>query len=129
MEVAVISKKDDVDASAKKRNLPTGYAEEVALSHSTFKTQHQRWDNDGRNLSDLPPKPKRQKRGDPSIVDGEGAYKGPWAKYEEEVEEVEEELGSDEEYIEEETAVVPANLGAMTRKASHLAVRGAPPAM
>ena len=114
MEVAVISKKDDADASAKKRNLPTGYAEEVALSHSTFKTQHQRWDNDGRNLSDLPPKPKRQKRGDPSIVDGEGAYKGPWAKYEEEVEEVEEELGSDEEYIEEETAVVPANLGAMT---------------
>ncbi|KAL8740578.1 MAG: hypothetical protein Q9190_006743, partial [Brigantiaea leucoxantha] len=55
---------------------------------------------------------KRQKKGDSSIVDGEGAYKGPWAKYEDEDQTYEEEaflaaqeLASDEEWIEE--AIVP----------------------
>ena len=63
---------------------------------------------------------KRQKKGDPSIVDGEGAYRGPWARYQDEELAYEdeaalagEELASDEEYIEE--AIVPANMQAMTK--------------
>lgn len=55
---------------------------------------------------------KRQKKGDASIVDGEGAYKGPWARYQDEEQAMEEEaalagekLASDEEY--EEEAIVP----------------------
>ncbi|KAI9776422.1 MAG: hypothetical protein M1816_005324 [Peltula sp. TS41687] len=56
---------------------------------------------------------KRQKRGDASIVEGEGAYRGPWARYrdDEQAEEDEaalagEQLASDEEY--EEEAIVSA---------------------
>ncbi|MCJ1353627.1 MAG: hypothetical protein MMC33_003614 [Icmadophila ericetorum] len=66
---------------------------------------------------------KRQKKGDPSILDGEGAYKGPWAKYEDEDRAYEdeaalagEELASDEEYIEE--AIVPANAGPVSKVAT-----------
>lgn len=63
---------------------------------------------------------KRQKKGEPSIVDGPGAYKGPWARYQDEDQAYEdeaamagEELASDEEYIEE--AIVPANIPAMSK--------------
>lgn len=66
---------------------------------------------------------KRQKKGDVSIVDGEGAYRGPWARYEslDQAYEVEaalagEELASDEEYIEE--AIVPARAPAMSKAAT-----------
>ena len=65
-------------------------------------------------------KRKRQKKGDAGVVDGEGAYKGPWARYQNEEEEYEieaamagEGLASDEEYIEE--AIVPANAQAMAK--------------
>ncbi|KAL8730836.1 MAG: hypothetical protein Q9166_003762 [cf. Caloplaca sp. 2 TL-2023] len=67
---------------------------------------------------------KRQKKGEASIVDGEGAYKGPWARYQDEDEVYEddaargeEKLASDEEYIEE--AIVPARSTAVTKLASH----------
>ena len=60
-------------------------------------------------------KRKRQERGDASIVEGEGKYLGPWAKpvseaqYDERNAESEEELASDEEYVEEETtSIIPA---------------------
>ncbi|MCJ1225312.1 hypothetical protein MMC12_001961 [Toensbergia leucococca] len=63
---------------------------------------------------------KRQRKGDPGIVDGEGAYRGPWARYQDEDQAYEdeaavagEELASDEEYIEE--AIVPANLPATSK--------------
>ncbi|MCJ1337018.1 hypothetical protein MMC09_002297 [Bachmanniomyces sp. S44760] len=63
---------------------------------------------------------KRQRKGDASIVDGEGAYRGPWARYqdddrayEDEAAVAGEELASDEEYVEE--AIVPANMGAVSR--------------
>lgn len=66
---------------------------------------------------------KRQKKGDPSIVDGEGAYRGPWARYqsldqayEDEAALAGEELASDEEYIEE--AIVPARASAMDKAAT-----------
>lgn len=62
---------------------------------------------------------KRQKKGDPSIVDGPGSYLGPWAKYEQDVQYEddeaigEEELASDEEY--EEASIVPADLTPMDK--------------
>ncbi|KAL8851010.1 MAG: hypothetical protein Q9221_004093 [Calogaya cf. arnoldii] len=63
---------------------------------------------------------KRQKRGDASIVDGEGAYMGPWAKYETEAvyesASGEEELASDEGSVEE--AIVPAGSTAVTKLTS-----------
>ncbi|EFE37233.1 hypothetical protein TRV_08111, partial [Trichophyton verrucosum HKI 0517] len=64
---------------------------------------------------------KRQKKGDSSIVEGEGAYLGPWAKYEadelaDREAEALAELGSDEEYIEE--GIVPSNMPAMDKNAT-----------
>jgi pre-mRNA-processing factor 17 len=57
---------------------------------------------------------KRQRKGDASIVDGEGAYLGPWARYEhddevyeEEAAEAGHELASDEEYVEEGEEEIP----------------------
>ena len=61
---------------------------------------------------------KRQKIGDAGIVDGEGAYRGPWARwqgddeaYEDEAAIAVEELASDEEWVEE--AIVPTKAGPM----------------
>ena len=66
---------------------------------------------------------KRQKKGDSSIVEGEGAYLGPWAKYtadDEAYDEVEadadRELASDEEWVEE--GIVLANLPAPPKSAT-----------
>jgi pre-mRNA-processing factor 17 len=66
---------------------------------------------------------KRQRKGDPSIVDGEGAYLGPWARYddtdqayEDEAAMAGEELASDEEYIDE--SVVPERAPAMDKAAT-----------
>lgn len=63
---------------------------------------------------------KRQKVGDAGIVDGEGAYRGPWASwrgddeaYEDEAAIAGEELASDEEWVEE--AIVPAKAEPMTK--------------
>ncbi|RMZ82995.1 hypothetical protein DV737_g1819, partial [Chaetothyriales sp. CBS 132003] len=60
---------------------------------------------------------KRQKKGDTGIVDGDGAYVGPWAKYQSDdvayehaQAAVDAELASDEEWVEE--GVVPAPLPA-----------------
>ena len=58
---------------------------------------------------------KRQRKGDASIVDGEGSYRGPWARYQDEDQAIENEamlagqqLASDEEF--EEDAIEPANI-------------------
>lgn len=66
---------------------------------------------------------KRQKRGDAGVVDGEGSYLGPWAKYQSDDVAYEEaeaaadrELASDEEWVEEE--VVPSNLPAPPKEAT-----------
>ncbi|KAI5288579.1 hypothetical protein KEM54_005102 [Ascosphaera aggregata] len=76
----------------------------------------------GRNVVQMKPskelsaelRRKRQKKGDTSIVEGKGAYLGPWAPYEnddvlfDEEEAVEgHELASDEEYVEEGVPAVP----------------------
>ena len=86
----------------------------------------------GRNVVQMPSskeesasiRAKRQKKGDSSIVEGEGAYVGPWAKYhvddmayEEEEEGIDgQELASDEEWVEE--GIVPANLAAPPKEAT-----------
>jgi pre-mRNA-processing factor 17 len=123
----------------KRKNVPTGLAEETAMSESTFRTQHRTFQSlgytqdpslngnyvgdqataarfGGKNAVQLRPskeesamlRTKRQKKGDASIVDGDGAYLGPWAKYQGEdvaYEEAEaaadQELASDEEWVEE----------------------------
>ncbi|KIX00213.1 uncharacterized protein Z518_10351 [Rhinocladiella mackenziei CBS 650.93] len=66
---------------------------------------------------------KRQKKGNSSIVDGEGAYLGPWAKYQsddyayEQAEAaVDQELASDEEWVEE--GIVPTPLPAPPKEAT-----------
>lgn len=66
---------------------------------------------------------KRQKKGDSSIVDGEGAYLGPWAKYKSDDVSYEQaeamalhELASDEEWVEEEEA--PESLSAPSKLAT-----------
>ncbi|KAL9135642.1 MAG: hypothetical protein Q9175_003153 [Cornicularia normoerica] len=122
----------------KRKNVLTGYAEEAAISDATFTNQHRTFQSrgyaqepnaigalvgdlasaekyGGRDVVQLKPlraKRQRQTKGDPSIVDGEGRYLGPWAQYQEEVQYedeaalVEEELASDEEYMDESIAPV-----------------------
>ncbi|KAL6716553.1 hypothetical protein ACLMJK_006120 [Lecanora helva] len=129
----------------KRKNVLTGNAEEAVISDATFTNQHRTFQSrgyaqepnaSGKFVGDLAvaaryggrdviqvksdrERRKRQKKGDPSIVEGQGRYLGPWAKYKEDVQYeddealAEEELASDEEYIEE--AIVPANLGGMTK--------------
>ena len=129
----------------KRKNVLTGHAEEAVISDATFTNQHRTFQSrgyaqepnaSGNLVGDLTlaqryggrdvvqvkterERRKRQKKGDSSIVEGEGRYLGPWAKYQEDVQYedeaalAEEELASDEEYIEE--AIVPANAGAMTK--------------
>ena len=132
------------DPSRKRKNVPTGYAEEVALGDAAFAAQHRTFQSlgysrdphgalvgdlaraaqhGGRDVVQMRPakadvaalRQKRQKKGDAGVVSGAGAYKGPWAKYEDDaalydegVAAVGEELASDEEYVED--AIAPAHL-------------------
>lgn len=124
-------------SSRKRKNVLTGYAEESAISDSTFRTQQRTFislgyakdpsfsangnmfvgnqdsvlAHGGKDVVQLRPsrqeteaiKRKRTKKGDPSVLEGENAYVGPWAKYNEantlsESDDDGEEEG-DEEYI------------------------------
>lgn len=143
-------KPNGVGNGLKRKNVPTGHAEEAAISEATFTAQHHTFQSlgytrdpsrpdafvgdlaraaqyGGRDFVQMKPskevsaalRRKRQKKGDPSIVDGEGAYKGPWARYEnddqvyeEEAAEAGYELASDEEFVEEEEEV-PGKLPAL----------------
>lgn len=132
----------------KRKNVLTGYAEEAAISDSTFTNQHRTFQSrgyaqepnangtlvgdlasaekyGGRDVVQMKPsraKRQRQTKGDPSIVDGESRYLGPWAKYQEQVQYedeaalFEEELASDEEYIDE--SVAPINMAPMNKAAT-----------
>lgn len=95
-----------------KGKVPTGYAEEIAISEQSFRTLHR----DVQSQQSAGKKRKREAKGDSSIVYGAGAYKGPWARYEEKRidsdsgEEVEMTDGdeSGEEVVEyEEDAIMP----------------------
>ena len=89
-----------------KGKVPTGYAEEVVLSEATFRSQHRAREGGGEPLSK---KRKREGKGDSSVVHGAGAYKGPWAKYEEERPDAssEEEVEVEVEYEEDELEPPP----------------------
>ena len=132
----------------KRKNVLTGYADEAAISDATFTNQHRTFQSrgyamepntngrfvgdlekaqelGGRDIVQMKPtgvKRKRQDKGNPGIVDGEGRYLGPWAKpvneiqYEERDAEGEEELASDEEYIDE--AIVPLIAAPMDKSAT-----------
>jgi pre-mRNA-processing factor 17 len=89
--------------------VPTGFAAETFISESTFREGHRAIEG-GANSR----KRKREAKGDSGIVSGEKAYKGPWAKYEEERPDAasDDEFGSDEEieivYEEDEIEANPA---------------------
>ncbi|PKX95645.1 WD40 repeat domain-containing protein [Aspergillus novofumigatus IBT 16806] len=140
----------------KRKNVPTGFAEEAAISEATFAAQHRTFqslgytrnpsapdqfvgnlnsaaEHGGRDVIQMKPskevsaalRAKRQKKGDPSIVEGEGAYLGPWAKYrdddrvyEEEAALADQELGTDEEFVEEDEELAPAHMPAMSKAAT-----------
>ncbi|MDI1490965.1 MAG: hypothetical protein OHK93_002170 [Ramalina farinacea] len=79
----------------------------------------------GRDVIQIRPtgvKRKRQEKGDVSVVEGEGRYLGPWAKpvsevqYEERDAGSEEELASDEEYLDE--SIVPSVPAPMDKAAT-----------
>lgn len=74
--------------------VPTGFAAETYISESSFREGHRALEP-GANSK----KRKRENKGDSSVISGAGAYKGPWARYEEERPDAasDEEYGSDEE--------------------------------
>ena len=133
----------------KRKNVLTGYAEEAAISDATFTNQHRTFQSrgyaqepnatgafigdlvsaekyGGRDVVQMKSsgaKRQRQTKGDPSVVDGEGRYLGPWAKYQDEVQYdddavlAEEELASDEEYMDE--SIAPVNMAPMDKAATN----------
>ncbi|EMR63125.1 hypothetical protein MGN70_003637 [Eutypa lata] len=102
--------KDETNA-LKRKNVLTGHAEDTYISEHTFRSKHRAIERKGgpereyqsaaeRKAEAKALRDTRERKGDASIADGDGAYVGPWAKYKrEEYEEVQaEELASDEEY-------------------------------
>jgi len=94
-----------------KGKVPTGYAQEIAISEQSFRNLHR----DVQSQQSAGKKRKRETKGDSSVVYGASAYKGPWAKYEErridsdsgeEIEVSGDESGEDE-VVYEEDAIVP----------------------
>lgn len=130
-------------AARKRKNVPTGYAEKSGISESTFRAQHRTFNSlgyaavgegfvgdqsavaihGGKDVVQLRPskketeaiRKKRQRKGDAAVLDGEGAYLGPWARYNEaalamrEDEEGEEYEEEEEEEIEEEIVAPVSN--------------------
>ncbi len=84
-----------------KGRVPTGFASEIVISESSFKAAHR-----ARQAAAEPPskKRKREARGDSSVVYGAGAYKGPWARYEEEQPDA---SSGEEEVVYEEDEIEP----------------------
>lgn len=126
----------------KRKNVPTGYAEQAAISDSTFRAQHRTFNSlgyaanpgrengagnmfvgnleaaqqfDGKDVVMMRPtraqrealKRKRQRKGDASVLDGDDAYKGPWAKYNDQPMDTRSDEEA-EEYEEEEEEVYTA---------------------
>jgi pre-mRNA-processing factor 17 len=112
----------DETKAVKRKNVLTGSAEETFLSEHTFRSKHRAVERKGgpqrqyqtgasakAEAANL--RATREKKGDATIVEGAGAYVGPWAKYkrpEYEVVGEDEELASDEEYeeVEEEEDII-----------------------
>ncbi|KAF2719169.1 WD40 repeat-like protein [Polychaeton citri CBS 116435] len=94
-----------------KGKVPTGYAEEIAISEQSFRNLH-------RNVQleqSAGKKRKREEKGNSSVVFGANAYKGPWARFEEqridsdsgEEVEVSADESGEEEVVYEEDAIAP----------------------
>ncbi|KAF2751728.1 WD40 repeat-like protein [Sporormia fimetaria CBS 119925] len=81
---------------SKAGQVPTGYAAETFISDATFRQAHRAIE--GSSSATASKKRKRENKGDAGIVSGAGAYKGPWARYEQE----RPDAASDEEYGEDE---------------------------
>lgn len=94
-----------------KGKVPTGYAEEIAISEQSFRNLHR----EVQSQQSVGKKRKRETKGDSAQVYGADAYKGPWAKYQERElesdsgEEVEVEVTDDEggSVVYEEDAIAP----------------------
>jgi pre-mRNA-processing factor 17 len=133
-------------ASRKRKNIPTGYAEQSGMSEATFRAQHRTFTslgyaadpgskgdvfvgnleaakaNEGKDAVQQRPskgetlalRKKRQRKGDPGVLDGENAYMGPWARYNENAqaarddEEAEEYTDDSEDQEEQETTTYSA---------------------
>ena len=102
----------EVGKTSTKGKVPTGYAEEIAISEQSFRSLHR----EVQSQHSVGKKRKRETKGDSGTVYGAGAYKGPWAKYEERMidsdsgEEVEvsgDESGEEVVYEEDAIAAVP----------------------
>lgn len=63
-----------------KGKVPTGFADEIIISESTFRAAHRSVEA---NHEPHTKKRKREAKGDSSVVYGADAYKGPWARYQE----------------------------------------------
>lgn len=116
------------EATLKRKNTLTGYAEEAKISDNSFRTQHRTFQSigyaadpsgnghiigdvinaeryQGRDVVQMKPskeaseahRRKRQRKGDPGILEGEGAYLGPWAPYHDTDQADEKEVTSDRE--------------------------------
>ncbi|KAF1990293.1 WD40 repeat-like protein [Aulographum hederae CBS 113979] len=82
-----------------KGHVPAGYADEIVISESSFRALHR----GVQSRPDIPSKKrKREDKGDPSILHGPKAYKGPWAKWEEEKPDSSSEEEVEVEYEEDE---------------------------
>jgi pre-mRNA-processing factor 17 len=98
--------------------VPTGFAAETFLSEASFREARRAIEaNPNANNSK---KRKREAKGDAGVVSGPGAYKGPWARYEEERpdavsdeefgDDVEVEIVVEEDEIEDNPAPAPQRL-------------------
>jgi pre-mRNA-processing factor 17 len=111
--------KEEDRTSSKRKNVLTGRAEETFLSEHTFRSKSlaierrggpERAFISGAEIKEEAARIRqgREGKGSALVADGDGAYVGPWAKYQrkdhEDLQIDEAELGSDEEYevIEEE---------------------------
>lgn len=134
---AVYPQKPYETSSIANKNILTGHAEKQMFDDATFKTNHKTFEllgyaadpsaqqtgqmvvrdvesfkrNRGQELGQLTSKgnarSKRQKKGDPGVLDGEGAYVGPWASYQDE-DEVQTTDSNESEDDEEEEVSTPA---------------------
>lgn len=104
----------DIQKTSTKGKVPTGFAQEIAISEQSFRDLHR----DVQSRQAAGRKRKRETKGDSSVVYGAEAYKGPWAKYEErridsdsgeevEVSADEDAESGDEVVVYEEDAIVP----------------------
>ncbi|KAK2043771.1 WD domain-containing protein [Colletotrichum somersetense] len=104
----------DEATTLKRKNVLTGTAEETYISEHTFRSKHRAIERKGGPEREYQTgaavkeenariRSAREKKGDATIVEGDGAYVGPWARYKRDEYEVVregEELASDEEYEE-----------------------------